>query len=237
MPFITFTAKATPLVGRTLVEKPAVIGKFGFVKKGFEKLSPEDKLAEERKSEPEYMKNGFYVRMPFEDQHGRSLYFDLTYILPFGDLISGNMFEGGKPNEPFTRTALRKFPALNMIGELYTNEDFFGQPIIKASSTDTLEQGIDLFGWLAKAYGPPPFTDTPFRLKQALELSKLKPEEIGQKRTITEEVLRNFGLKVQPFKLEQQQRARAREAREALQDLLEETGAIKTFEVPFIPKK
>lgn len=237
MPFITFTYKATPLVAKTLIEKPAVIGKYGLIKRGLEKLSPQDQLAKEREAEPDYIRKGFYVRMPMEDQFGRALYFDMTYILPFGDLISGNIFEGAKSGQSLAGAALSKFPALNMIGELYSNEDFFGNPIIKATSTDPMEVGRDVLGYLINAYGPPPFTQTPSRLIQATQLGGMKPEEVGQKRTITEEVLRNFGLKVQPFKLEQQQGAREREARDALQELLKEKGEIREKTIPYIPKK
>lgn len=236
MPFITFTYKTTPLIGKTLITKPAKIGKYGLIKRDFEKLSPEKQLEEERKAEPDYMRKGFYVRLPIEDQHGRPLYFDMTYILPFGDIFSGSMFETERPGEPFQKSALRKFPLLNAVGELYTNEDFFGEQIVKSTSDDPIEVGKDIISYLIKQYGPPPFTETPKRLKQALELEDMTKAERGSKRTVTEEILRNFGLKVKPFVTEQEKSRREREAREGIQTLLEQEGVVKEFKRPFIPK-
>jgi len=39
------------------------------------------------------LKMDFYIKLPMKDKQGRSAYFDLTYILPFGDLLAGNFFE------------------------------------------------------------------------------------------------------------------------------------------------
>jgi len=237
MPFITFTYKATPFVAKTLIQNPARIGKYGLIKKGVENLSPEKQLAEERANEPDYIKKGFFVRLPFRDQFGRSLYFDMTYILPFGDLISGNLFEGENQGEAYTTSMLRKFPALNIIGELYRNEDFFGNPIVKAKSDNGVTIGVDILSYMAKQYGPPPFVDTPQRLVTSAQLDKLTSAQRGSKRTITEEILRNFGLKVKPFVNEQEKARRDRETKNAIQQLLGEEGIVREFQIPFIPKK
>src|SRR3990167_2160067 len=71
MPFITFSFKATPFVAKTLITHPARIGKYGFVKRGIENMSDPEKLRKEREAEPDYIKKGFFVRLPFEDQHNR----------------------------------------------------------------------------------------------------------------------------------------------------------------------
>ena len=237
MPFVTFSYLATPFVAKTLITHPARVGKYGFIKRGIENMSDPEKLRKEREAEPDYIKKGFYVRLPFEDQHGRAMYFDMTYILPFGDLISGNLFEGERTGEAPTTAVLRKFPLLNIVGELYTNQDFFGEPIVKAKSTDTLDIGRDIMFYALKSYGPPPFVDTPERLLTAAKVSKMTAAERGSKRTITEEILRNFGMKVKPFVLKQEQARREREKKTQLQTLLEQEGVVREFKVPYVPKK
>ena len=236
VPFITFTVKATPFVAKTFITKPATIGKYGLIKRDFEKLSPQDQLSEERKSEPDYIRNGYFVRLPVEDQHGRSLYFDMTYILPFGDLIAGTLFQASRPGERLGERMLSELPLFNILGELYSNKNFFGEEIIKANHTDPLEIGTDILSYLTKAYGPPPFTDTPGRIKTALSLGKIPKDEINQKRTLSEEILRNFGLKVQPYDLEQQKRGRKFESIEAASSFLKAEGLVKDFTRVYIPK-
>src|SRR3990167_8659380 len=95
-PFITFTVKSTPIVVETLVKAPQRISVIGKIKQGIENLSDIKETDEERKNEPSWVKDGFYIKLPIKDKEGRSAYFDLTYILPFGDLMAGNFFERGQ---------------------------------------------------------------------------------------------------------------------------------------------
>ncbi len=237
LPFVTFTVKATPLVAKTAITHPARIGKFGLIKRGFESMSPEDQLTAERANEPDYIKSGFFVRLPFEDKLGRAMYFDMTYIMPFGDLLSGNWLEAERKGETLLTSTLRKNPVFGAVGDLYSNTDFFGEPIIKASSTEPHEAGRDILVYLTKQFAPPPLTLTPERILQATQISGMSEAEIGTKRTITQEILRNFGLKVTPFNLRQEQSRREREAREELTKLLEEEDVIATFKRGFIPRR
>ena len=124
----------------------------------------------------------------------------------------------------------------NISPKNYLEGNFFGEEIIKANHTDPLEVGIDIVNYLAKAYGPPPFTDTPQRIKTALELSKLPKDKINQKRTIIQEIIRNFGLKVQPYDLQQQKTARKFETLEAASSFLKAEGLVKDFTRVYIPK-
>ena len=65
----------------------------------------------------------------------------------------------------------------------------------------------------------------------------MTPDERGQKRTIKEEILRNFGAKVTPFRVRQEGARRERENRDVLTKLLEEEEVIRTFTRGFIPKQ
>ena len=80
----------------------------------------------ERASEPPWVKDGFYIKLPMKDKYGRSIYFDLTYIIPFGDLMSGNFIErqikrttGVK--ESLAEALVSKSPALNFLKEISRN--------------------------------------------------------------------------------------------------------------------
>jgi len=261
-PFITFTYKATPQVVKTMITQPTKISNIGKIKTAIENLTPVEQRRKEREVQPDYIRNGFYIRLPNEDKFGRPGYFDMTYILPFGDIVSGQLFEAGQAGEPFSRTVLRKFPALNVIGELYRNEDFFGNKIVKGDSIEPEEQGKDIFSYLAKFYLPSLlsgpietlFDDEvaedvgergflPGRLGRSFEYEEKKKErpiEVERRttRTVKQELLRAFlGLKVTPFDFDRQVEAREKELKEQLQNLLIEAGVMAEFTIPFIPKE
>ena len=259
-PFITFTYKATPQVIKTAIQYPTRISNIGKIKNAIENLTPVEQRRKEREFQPDYIKNGLFVRLPNKDKFGRPGYFDLTYILPFGDIISGQLLEARRPGEPITQTAMRKFPAFNVIAEIARNEDFFGNKIIKGDSIEPHEQGRDIFAYLMKFYSPSLlggpietlFDDEVFeevggrgllpgRLGRSFEYERKKKErplevERRSTRTIKQELLRAFlGLKVTPFDFERQAAARDKELRERLQRLLIEAGVMAEFTIPFIP--
>lgn len=261
-PFITFTYKATPQIIKTAIQYPTRISNIGKIKNAIENLTPVEQRRKEREVQPDYIKNGLFVRLPNKDKFDRPGYFDLTYILPFGDIVSGQLFEARRPGEPITQTALAKFPAFNVIAEIARNEDFFGNKIIKGDSIEPAEQGKDLFGYLMKFYAPSLMSGPietlfdedvaeevggrgflPGRLGRSFEYEEKKKErplEVERRttRTVKQELLRAFlGLKVTPFDFERQAAARDKELRERLQRLLIEEGIMAEFTIPFIPKE
>lgn len=243
-PFVTFTYKATPQVLRTVITRPGKISSIGKIARGVESLSPKEVLAEERAVEPNYIRDGFFVRLPNKDKLGRSGYFDLTYIIPFGDLVSGQFFGSPRPGESRIQSILREQPLFNAIAEIGANKDFFGQPIIKPDSIDPEQQGLDIFKYLARFYGPPSLFDFPFRLQQSAEFEAAKPEErvtsfggLRQTKTLAQEALRGLlGLKVQPIDVQSQRTFADRDKRKALEEYFKAKGIISEFKKPFIPK-
>ena len=241
-PFITFTYKATPQVAKTLAKKPTKISNLGKIKQAIENLSDEKILEEERAVEPDYIKNGLFIRLPGKDKYGRGRYFDLTYIMPFGDLFTGQFIQREKPGETFVQSLAGKLPLWNTVKELSENKDFFGNKIIKSTSTEPQQAGADLMKYLVKFYGPPIATDFPFRLGRAMEFekeAKEQPLEAEQRttRTVSQEIRRGlFGLKVLPFNLERERMKRERELKDEITEYLIDAGIIKKFEIPFIPK-
>ena len=58
-----------------------------------------------------------------------------------------------------------------------------------------------------------------------------------QSRTLTQELLKQAGIKIQPIDLQTQARFSEQEKEKALKTLLEEEGVIAEFSRPFIPKE
>jgi len=167
-PFITFTVKATPQVAKTLATKPTKLSNIGKIKVAIENQSDIGELSKERATEPSWVRDGFFIKLPMKDKEGRSAYFDMTYILPFGDLISGNFFERGISRETglpesIPEAALSKAPFLNIIKELSRNQDFFGNKIFRESDGIDDQLG-DIFRHVLKTYTPPIIADQiPYR--------------------------------------------------------------------------
>lgn len=257
-PFITFTYKATPQVIKTAITQPQKIAKYGKIKLGIERMGEEKELERERKTQPNWFKDGFYMRLPIKDKYGRSAYLDLTYILPFGDLVSGEYFQRGINRatglpESLPESLLSKSPAFNLIKEVAKNQDFYGNKIWQESSSIESQLG-DLMRHIAKLYLPPLVADQlsggyresgerrepTLKRIQKLEEKRGKGEEIEaggmQVRTFEQEVLRNIGLKIAPVDVETQEKFNEWELEKALRTLLIERGIIKEFTRPYIPK-
>lgn len=250
-PFVTFTAKVTPQVAKTITTKPGKISKIGKVKNAIENQSDLRELQQERASEPSWVRDGFYIKLPMKDKHNRSAYFDLTYILPFGDLISGQLFTrdierdtGLKEGLP--ASLLQKTPALNLIKELGRNQDFFGNRIWR-DSDDTEKQLRDVFMHVARTYLPPLVADQiPGGYRKDGTRREPKFRKIGDKtiesggkqnRTLLQELMRQVGIKINPVDLELQESFMEREKEKALETLLLESGNVAEFSRLFVPKE
>ena len=244
MPFITFTAKATPQVAKTLVSDPAKISKLDKIMRGVESLTPEDQLNADKKAQPEWMKNGLYLRLPGADKYGRGRFFDLSFILPFGDIISGNLFEGrtdretGLPENLLT-TVGRNSPLIDIISSLAKNQDFSGNPIYKPSDADG-NQGKDILQYITKQVSPSLATNL-LQLPRSVEFEKTVaeqgglPEFGGETRSITQELMRTLvGLKETPFRTSKQSAQREREQIKRLQKALRDAGLTYDFFRPVL---
>jgi len=243
VPFITFTYKATPQIIKTGITKPGKIGRIGKIKNAIENQVDIEELKKERANEPSWMKDGFYIRLPGVDEHGRGRYLDLTYVLPFGDLVSGNYFERpisretGLPEDvPSAIAKNLAFP--NMVRELWKNQDFFGNQIFLKS--DPVEkQTWDMARYVMKSMAPPLVGDAisvgykegkpiPSKYKKMTEEFSREEAEQGRygRRTTEQSLLGYTGFKINPFDLESQAGYSERDKIKALQTLLEERGEI-----------
>lgn len=254
-PFITFTYKATPQILRTAATKPTRISNIGKIKNAIENQTDVEELKAERASQPPWVRDGFYIKLPIEDKFGRSAYLDLTYVLPFGDLVSGKFFERAEERqtglpESLPSAALRKSPFLNLIREMATNKDFYGNKIWRAS--DPIEkQTLDIFRHLSQTYLPPELSNQipggwradgtrrpPAAQRVQEQEKKLGAIEQGgaQSRSFAQELMRLAGIKISPVDLAVQQEFSERSKKKALETLLEERGILKKAQIPFIPK-
>ena len=252
-PFVTFTYKATPQVAKTLITQPTKISNIGKIKTAIENQADLKELERERASEPEWIRDGFYIKLPVKDKFGRSAYLDLSYILPFGDLITGNYLERdinretGLPESP-AEAAVKKLPFINIVRELGKNQDFYGNKIVKEGDTVDKQLG-DIFRHLVKTYSPPLIADLipggyrttgerrPSGIGRVLEVEKGGIEAGGaQTRTAAQELLRQVGLKISPVDIKLQESFMESEKKKALRTLLGEVGAVKEFKKTYIPK-
>lgn len=189
-PFITFSYKAMPrMLGSAIAigdpkrllsfwKYPLAIGamneysarKFGIAPAGRKAIETmKDVVAnglgfagadEAKKFLPSYV-GGIQILLPWKDKRERLLYFDLTWILPWGDIGEfgtgnvGRFF--AKAGVPFPRQLEPSNPWLMTIGGAMTRKDIFtGKPIIKDLSTpaEALQQATS---WLARIWMPPLF--------------------------------------------------------------------------------
>lgn len=247
-PFITFTAKATPVVLETAVKAPHRIASLGKIKQAVENLSDDEETARERAAEAPWVKDGFYVKLPMKDQHGRSAYLDLTYILPFGDLLAGNFLQKNVNQETGIRESLpmsmaKKAPFFSTITELAKNKDFYGHRIWKES--DTTEQQIaDIMRYLTKVMAPPLVADQiPGGYNSKGERQNkgirgaMEASDENQQRTVMEELLRNVGAKIQPVDADIQESFQEYNKKKQLETLLLENGVLNSFNINYVPEE
>src|SRR3990167_8821252 len=255
VPFITFTYKATPQVAKTIITKPGKVRKIGKLKNAIENQSDIEELKKERAVEPQWIREGFYIKLPQKDKHGRSAYLDLTYILPFGDLIAGNYFERaisretGLP-ESVPSAIAGKFAFVDIARRIWKNQDFFGNKVFKES--DNPEKQIwDVSKYIIKTFAPPAVADAiPSGYRIGGEKAPSKFQKIGEegrreeveqgrfgRRTQLQELLGYTGLKISPFDLETQAGYSEKDKIKALTTLLLERGEIREFKSPFVPKE
>ena len=246
-PFITFTVKSTPIALETALKAPNRISVIGKIKQGIENLSDIKETEAERKNEPSWVKDGFYIKLPIKDKQGRSSYFDLTYILPFGDLLAGNFLERGQNMqtglpESAATSAMSKSPFLQVVGAIAKNRDFYGNSIWKNSDSTEKQLG-DLMNYLTKSYAPPllgdqlpgGYNDKGERQNKGI-INSLGASAENQKRNLMEELLRNVGAKIQPIDADIQETYTNWNKSKALKNLLLENGIINELDITYIPK-
>lgn len=237
VPFITFALKATPLVASTIVNNPGRISVFGKIRNDLFKAAGVEG-EQEAEALPDYMRDDqFVMRLPWKDELGRSMYFDMSYIIPVGALADGTFFKDPLSMNPITQ----------LIRELSTNETFGGKQIFKESD-DRDKIIMDVAMHIGKLYLPPPITDgmpegynsDGERARPKLgwrDLAGINTQDLGTgERTYYQRMARLVGVGAIPYELNSKESALAYKQKENLTQLLQENGIVKTFNVPYLPK-
>jgi len=236
VPFITFSLKAAPLVGRTLRDSPNRISVFGkarndlFAAAGIEG-------DQEAEAMPDYMRDDmFTMRLPWKDGKDRPMYFDMSYIIPFGAIIDGS----------YAKDPLAANPVLQTVRELSRNKTFSGSQIFKQS--DDIDQvTADIFVHIGKSYLPPLMVNQlpdgydregkrRFNGPSVFNINNDTDDAGPNQRTMYQEIFKAMGAAVQPYDLESKERQLAYKQKENLTNLLVENGVMKEFRNPYLPK-
>jgi len=248
VPFVTFPLKATPLVIETALKHPARISVIGKIRNAIEEQSDYDETMREKASEPQWIKDGFFVKLPIKDSEGRSAFFDLTYILPFGDLLSGQFVDRSISRETGVKESLvmsvaSKNPFFNVLKELSKNQDFSGNKIWKDS--DTVEKQLaEISRHLFKMMAPPPIADQipagynskNERVTSGLYKALTKEQKDTQRRTLAQELLKSVGMKIQPIDVDIQESMNEWQQKKGLRTILRDENVVKDFSSSYIPK-
>lgn len=247
VPFITFPLKTIPIVAETAVKHTSRMSFFGKLRDGLDQQGIIGQTDAERKSEPQYMKDGFFIKLPMKDEQGRSAYFDLTYVLPFGTLISGQVFNRQMSRETglkqgIPESALSNNPMLALLGDLSKNQDFYGNKIFK-DSDPTYRQLADVANYVGKLMSPPIIADQMpggYNTKGervSTGIAKSTQAKTGNESlNMYENMLKYIGLKVQPVDAQIQSSINEHNTKTGLQTLLKEHGVGADFSSFYIPK-
>ncbi len=237
VPFITFNLKSVNLVSQTLAKNPGRISVFGKARNALFNAAGVE-AEQEAEAMPEWMRDSaFMLRLPWKDEAGRAMYFDLTYIVPFGAIMSGE----------YARAPFEQNPVLQTIKELSRNETFSGRRIFNES--DDMDTVIrDVFMHVSKLLLPPVVADQLpqgydsngyMKFKDTSPLKRFgdaSQDRGANERSFTQEAFRLIGANVQPFDLESRQRQFEYRRKKALQKMLAEKGVLREFDSVYVPQ-
>lgn len=236
VPFVTFALKATPLVGSTLAHAPGRISVFGKARNDLFKAAGIEG-EQEAEAMPDYMRDDMFVmRLPWKDGNGRSMYFDLSYIIPFGALADGSYLKNPASANPVTQ----------LVRELSRNETFSGSKIFRESD-DIGTVLADISAHVLKLGLPPPVTD--MLSDGYMDNGERRPAKYGWdkfartntqdlgpgERSFYQETFRMLGVGALPYNLTSRESSLAYRQKENLSKLLTENGVMKTFDVGYLP--
>lgn len=123
VPFYSFTRQALPFTLETAYKHPDRIVKYPRIQTAIESLSKDNVPYSKR---PDYYQQ--QIRLPFTDNQGRGVYFDPTYIYPFGNFLDA----GGTGGQLPFGMSLR--PDLAEVAQQSGNIDFWtGKPIASSN--------------------------------------------------------------------------------------------------------
>ena len=234
VPFITFNLKSIELVASTLKYAPERISVFGKAKNAlFQSAGIE--AEQEGEVMPGWMRDSFVMRLPWKDGEGRSMYFDMSYILPVGAILNGE----------YLKNPAGQNPVLNTFKELSQNKTFSGYRIF--NEYDDLEQvAVDVWLHSMKLAVPPTVAEQfskgydsngnrVFSNTSVFRDRNTQDRGAGE-RSFYQEMFRLAGMNVTPFDMESKERTFDFTRKKNLQKMLSDEGILKEFIRPYIPE-
>lgn len=237
VPFVTFSLKAVPLVAETLAMNPGRISVFGKIRNDLFKAAGVEG-DQESEAMPAWMRDdAFMMRLPWKDEAGRSMYFDMSYIVPFGALADGSLL----------RDPIKLNPIISTINELSTNTTFSGSKIFRESD-DLPKVVADITAHILKLGLPPTIIDglsdgygsDGKRREPKLGWGDLAGKDVDDlgpgERTYYQTVFKQLGFSATPYELNSKESSLAYSQKENLSKLLTENGVTKMYESTYLPK-
>jgi hypothetical protein len=215
-PFITFVTKAAPRIAETVAKEPTAISKYY---KAFDNIEGQGRDEEEGVL-PDYIKEGLYVRLPFNDKNGNSLYLNMSYIVPWGVFSSAG--EGILP-----KSALPSDIASTFLIAATTGVNPFDNRPIFLETDDPDEKVIKLGNFIYQTLMPSLAPEIPLTgIKGGYSYEKLmdaifqRPDRNGTLREVLPTFLDvGFGIKAQPIDPTQEAGKRSYEYNQRLREI------------------
>jgi hypothetical protein len=163
-PFMTFAYKAIPLAAEMAIRKPWKIGTIAAGMYGLEEYSKrklgmtEEEAETERALLPPWQQRRIppgigpytHILIPFQDKWGNNLYWDLSYILPYGTMGE----EWGQTLIPFA-DIMPSSPLFQTVAAIMTNRDpFTGRDIYNPVLDSTAEIAKKYLDYVWKEAAP-----------------------------------------------------------------------------------
>jgi len=208
IPFLTFSYKAMPALGKAFMNQPTKFANYQRLFKGIESLSDKREKETEEKVLPDWMKglDKKFLKLPIKDKYGRSQYLDLSYILPWYSLAGQ-----GPMKHPITST----------LADLQKNKDYFGKEIY--SELDTTEERWGKIAAYVWKQATPPLTPGGYSAEKLEEAVRGVPDYRGRQRSLPATIFDVFlGLKTTPIDVGEQQYWRKKESKEKIDKLKQE---------------
>lgn len=239
-PFVTFTAKALPVIAETAINNPFAVGKYVIGAKGITaysktKLGMSDaEYALMMETLPPYQRGGWQVLVPFTDKQNNPVLFDLTYNLPWGDIGEQGVFSdeildfvgvkegniGRKLAEPVLSIA-EKFAGSNPVGRvpasiLFNREPFTGREIVSETDRSLGLTGTKMRDFATRQISPSLIQN----LQNVISAAKGERLPSGEKKDLMLSIGQYLlGLKFRPVLLDRNQQIRQRQEFKKLDNL------------------
>lgn len=240
-PFITFTAKALPIVAESIIVSPwriggVMAGLYYLNKSSAEALGISDKQMKAIQSVlPDRMQGKLlgidkFVLLPYKDKYGQLQYLDLTYILPWGDI--GEAGGLGSDIHPLLGTASRQAPLagsplVQTVFEIGMNlNNFTGKRIYEPWEDNAVifeKINTYLYRQIAPSLAPGGYGET--RIRKAITK---EPDYMGRTSDVPTALLSSLaGLKITPIDPKMQRIYRKSDLDRTIRDISFAIGKVK----------